>query len=178
MRTFRTTLLTVLLATFVLSLLPQLVSAQAVKMAFVKDDLIKQEYKAWQRAQESWEIDNKAWEDEAIAQQGELEELITEYEKQQLILGESKKREKEAAINAKRDALDLYTKSVYGPGGQAEDKHAKLITPLLENISKAIEMVAIEENYDVVFTLLSGLGYIKESFDITDKVLAKLDEIE
>ena len=178
MRTFRNPLLTFLLVAFVFSLLPQLASAQAVKLAFVKDELIKQEYKAWQRAQETWEIDNKAWEDEAMAQQADLESLIEEYEKQQLILGEAKKREKEAAINAKRDALDLYTKEIYGPGGKAERQHATLITPLLENISKAIETVAIEENYDVVFTLQSGLGYIKESLDITDKVLTKLDEIE
>lgn len=178
MRIFKTAVLTILVAAFALSVAPLEISAQAVKLAYVKDEMIKMEYKAWQRAQETWEIENKAWEDEAVAQQTELEDLIAEYEKQQLILGEDKKREKEAAINAKRDALDLFTKDVYGPNGKAERKHADLITPLLENISQAIELVAIEENYDVVFTLQSGLGYIKESLDITDKVLAKLDEIE
>jgi len=158
--------------------IPQSAAAQAVKLGMVNDEQIKVDFKDWQAAQESWEVENKAWEDEAIAQQTDLEELITEYEKQKLILSEEKKREKEAAINAKRDALDLFTKDVYGPGGKAERKHAQLIGPLLEKITKAIEMVAIEENYDVIFTLQSGLGYIKESMDVTDKVLKKLEEIE
>ena len=178
MRTYKTAVLTLLVAAFVVSLMPQIVSAQAARLAYVQDEKIKTEYKAWQRAQEAWEVENKAWEDEAVAQQTELQDLMDEYDKQKLILGEDKKREKEAAINTKRDALDLYTKDIYGPGGKAEQKHAALITPLLENISKAIEMVAVEENLDVVFTLQSGLGYIKESLDITDKVLAKLEEIE
>jgi outer membrane protein len=158
--------------------IPQTGSAQAVKLGMVNDEQIKIEFKDWQTAQETWEVDNKAWEDEAIAQQTELEEMITEYEKQKLILSDEKKREKEAAINAKRDALDLFTKDVYGPGGKAERKHAQLIGPLLEKITKAIELVAIEENYDVIFTLQSGLGYVKESMDVTDKVLKKLEEID
>jgi len=38
--------------------------------------------------------------------------------------------------------------------------------------------VAIENGYDVIFTLQSGLGYINPSFDVTDKVLEQLENIE
>ncbi len=150
---------------------------QGLKIGFVKDDRIYQEYDAFRKAQEQWEIERKAWDEEALAKQEELMELQTEYDKQKLILSEDKKREREAAINAKQDALDAFTKQVFGPDGTAERKYKDLLDPLIENIQGAIEAVAIEENYDVIFTL-QGIGYIKDSYDVTDKVLRYLEEIE
>ncbi len=153
-------------------------SAQTVKIGFVKDDQIKQGYKAWMKAQELWEVERKAWDDEAQTKQNELQDLMAEYEKQRLILSEDKKKEKEASIRVKQEALDAFTKQVYGPGGNAERKQQDLIAPLLENVNKAIEAVAIEGGYDVVFTMQSGLGYIKETYDVTAKVLEQLEKIE
>ena len=151
------------------------VSAQGLKIGFVKDDVIKQEFKEWQRAQEEFELEYKAWDEEALAKQTEIQDLIDEYEKQRLILSEDKKKEKEAAIRAKQEALDAYTRQVFGPGGTAERKQSQLIQPLLEKVTKAIEVVAIDGGYDVIFTLQSGLGYIKENYDVTDKVLEYLE---
>ncbi|HKK19966.1 MAG TPA: OmpH family outer membrane protein [candidate division Zixibacteria bacterium] len=154
------------------------VSAQALKIGFVKDDRIKSEYKEWQRAQEQWEVESKAWDDEAQSKQDELQQLMDDYDKQRLILSEDKKKEREAAIRTKQEALDAYTKQIYGPGGTAEKKQQMLLQPLLDKVSKAIEAVAEKENYDVIFTLQSGLGYIKPSYDVTDKVLAELENEE
>lgn len=154
------------------------VAAQGMKIGFVRDDVIKDNYKAWQRAQEQWETDQKAWEDEATTRQRELQDLISEYEKQKLILSEDKRREREAAIRTKQEALDAYTRQIYGPNGTAEKKQQTLIVPLLERVTKAIELVAVEGNYDVVFTMQSGLGYIKETYDLTDQVLERLDDLD
>ncbi|RKX21250.1 MAG: hypothetical protein DRP35_04760 [Candidatus Zixiibacteriota bacterium] len=153
-------------------------SAQVTKIGFVNDEKIKMEYKAWSKAQENWEIEAKAWEDEAIQKQQDLQEMIDEFDKQKLILSQEKKKEKEATIKVKQDDLDDFTRRIFGPGGQAERKQAQLLQPLLDNVTKAIEAVAIQENYDVIFTLQSGLGYIKDSYDLTDKVLKYLDENE
>lgn len=153
------------------------VNAQGLKIGFVKDERIFQEYSSWRKAQEQWELERKAWDEEAQAKQEELLELEEEYEKQKLILSEEKKKEREAAINAKRDALDAYTRQVFGPDGTAERKYSGLMQPVLVSIQKAIEAVAIEENYDVIFTM-QAIGYIKEDYDITDKVLKYLEEYE
>jgi outer membrane protein len=153
------------------------VSAQGMKLGYVKEDRIQQEYKAWQRAQEDWNLESKAWEDEALEKQQELQEIEEEYEKQKLILSDDKKREREAAINAKKEALDAYTRQVFGPNGTAERKNQDLLRPILENIQAAIEAVAIEGNYDLILTLQS-VAYIKEAYDITDEVLTRLEELE
>lgn len=153
------------------------VSAQGMKLGYVKEDRIQQEYKAWQRAQEDWNLESKAWEDEALSKQQELQEIEEEYEKQKLILSDNKKREREAAINAKKEALDAYTRQVFGPNGSAERKNQDLLRPILENIQRAIEAVAIDGNYDLILTLQS-VAYIKEAYDVTDEVLTRLEELE
>jgi outer membrane protein len=152
-------------------------TAQALKIGFVKDERIFQEYPAWQKAQEQWDLEKKAWDEEAATKQQELSDLEDEYEKQKLILSDDKKKEREAALNAKREALDAYTSQVFGPGGTAEKKYEQLVKPLLENVHKAMETVALEGNYDVIFTL-QGLGYIKDSYDVTDQVLKALEALE
>ena len=153
-------------------------NAQAMKIGMVKDDVIKQNYKAWQRAQQQWETERKAWDTEATSKQQELQDLMAEYDKQRLILSDEKKKEREAAIRAKQEALDAYTRQVYGPDGSAEKKQAELLSPILENVSKAIEAVALDGGYDVIFTEQSGLGYIKPAYDVTQKVLEYLEKIE
>jgi len=159
-------------------ILAERAQSQGIKIGFVNDERIKVEYKAWQKAQEQWELEAKAWEDEAMQKQTDLQELQDEYDKQKLILSEEKKKEKEAAIKVKSDDLDIYTRRIFGPNGEAERKQAQLLQPLLEKVTQAIEAIAVESNYDVVFTLQSGLGYIKESYDLTDKVLQYLEENE
>jgi len=152
--------------------------AQGVKIGFINDEKIKAAYPEWTRAQDQMNIEMKAWDDEAAAKQTELDDLMQEYDKQKLILSEDKKKEREAAIRAKKDALDAYTRQVYGPSGTAETKQMELIKPLLDKVNSAIQLVAEEGGYDVVFTLQSGLGYIKPSYDLTEKVLAKLETLE
>ncbi len=153
-------------------------SAQGMKIGYLKDDEVRATYKAWVRAQEQWDIEKKAWDTEAQAKSDELTAMLEEYEKQRLILSDDKKKEREAALRAKKDALDAYTKQIYGPGGTAEAKQDELMRPLLANLNKAIEQVALDEGYDIIFTSQSGLGYIKPSYDVTAKVLEYLDKLD
>lgn len=147
--------------------------AQTLKIGFIKEDRIRTEYKAFQKAEEQWNIESKAWEDEANTKQTELQTMYDDYEKQKLILSDEKKKEREAALRVKKDALDAYTKTIFGPGGQAEAKQKTLLEPIFGAVNKAIEAVSIENGYDVVFTL-SSIGYIKDTYDVTDKVLEYL----
>ena len=178
MRTFLNLMLALLALTPLFLVSSEQAHAQGVKIGFINDEKIKAAYPEWSRAQEQMNIEMKAWDDEAAAKQKELDDLQQEYDKQKLILSEDKKKEREAAIRAKKDALDAYTRQIYGPSGSAEAKQMELIKPLLDKVNTAIQLVAEEGGYDVVFTLQSGLGYIKPSYDLTDKVLAKLETLE
>ena len=176
MKRFKNILLSLLLGAMVFPVLADSASAQEMKIGFVRDERIKKEFPAWMKAEEQWRAETQAWEEEAMTKQDELLQMEQDYEKQRLILSDDKKRQKEAAINTKKEALDAFTKQIYGPNGTAERKHGLLLGPLLEGISNAIEAVAVEGNFDVIFTLQSGLGYIKEEYDVTDLVVKYLEE--
>jgi outer membrane protein len=153
-------------------------SAQSLKIGFVLDTAIQNSYKAWQRANDLWETERKAWDTEGQTKQQELQDMISDYEKQRLILSDEKKKDREAAIRTKQEALDAYTRQIYGPGGTAEKKQEELLSPLTENIRKAIEAVANDGGYDIIFTMQSNLGYIRPTFDVTQKVLDYLEKID
>lgn len=152
--------------------------AQGVKIGYVHDDKIMNEFPDFTRAQEQYSLEVNAWNEEAQGMQTELDEMLADYEKQKLILSADKKAEREAAIRAKRDGLDAFTRDIFGPGGRAERKNDELLSPLLDKINRAIAAVAEEGGYDVIFTLQSGLGYIKPTLEVTDEVLEKLEQIE
>ena len=149
-------------------------TAAAQKFGFIDSDKIQENYKEWVTAQEQFNTELKAWEDEAAAMENELREMLEDYEKQKLILSADKKAEKEAAIQAKDQALASFTREISSPGGRAERRMNELVKPLYEKITAAIEKVAIEENYEFVFNS-AGLAYAKKELDITDKVIEVLE---
>ncbi|UCD18425.1 MAG: OmpH family outer membrane protein [Candidatus Zixiibacteriota bacterium] len=168
-------LLAASVALFMIAALASTGSAQLGKFGYVDSDKIFANYKDWVKAQEEFNTEYKAWDEEARQMQEELDEMVAEFEKQKLILSPDKKKEREAAIDAKRQALDAYTKQIFGPAGEAERRNNALVKPLLEKINAAIERVATEGNYDFIFNS-GGLAYAKKDFDITDKVLEALEE--
>ncbi len=149
-------------------------TAAAQRLAFVDSESIKNNYTEWRKAEETFNAEFKAWEDEAAKMDTDLRQMIQDYEKQKLILSAEKKLEREAAISAKEQALGSFTREISAPGGKAERRMNELVQPLLDKIQAAIEKVAIEENYDYVFNS-TGLAYAKKEHDITEKVIEILE---
>jgi outer membrane protein len=152
-------------------------AAMAQRSAFIDSEKIQANYKEWVTAQEQFNTEFKAWEDEAARMEQELRDMITEYEKQKVILSSDKKLEREATIGAKEQALASFTREISSPGGKAERRMNELVKPLYEKITAAIEKIAIEQDYDFVFNS-AGLAYAKKELDITDKVIEILESGE
>ncbi|SYZ73332.1 putative Outer membrane chaperone Skp (OmpH) [Candidatus Zixiibacteriota bacterium] len=168
-------LMAAILGLFALMILAPVSFAQVGKFGYVDSQRILSEFKELSKAQEEFNTQYKAWDDEAKNMQKDIDDMQSEYDKQKLILSPDKKKEREAAIDAKKQALDAYTRDTFGPGGAADKKNAELVKPLMEKINAAIERVATEGNYDFVFNS-DGLVYAKKDYDITDKVLKILEE--
>jgi len=149
--------------------------AQYGKIGYVDSDKIAVSYKAIVTAQEELETESKAWEDKAREMQKVLEEMEEEFDKQKLILSDEKKRERSAAIEAQRQALDAFTREIFGPSGAAERKYAALMKPIYDKINEAITRISTEGNYDIIFNS-AALAFAKPEFDVTDKVIEILDE--
>jgi outer membrane protein len=152
-------------------------AAAAQRFAYVDSERVIKNYKDWATAEQQFNTEYKAWEEEAARMETELQTMFDEYEKQKLILSADKKLEREAAISAKEQALNAFTRDISSPGGKAEKRMAELTKPLYEKITAAIEKVAIQENYDFVFNSV-GLAYAKKELEITDKVIEVLESGE
>ena len=132
---------------------------QVVKSGYIDSDKIFAEYSEWSKAQEEFNTDYKAWDDQAKEMQVEFEEMLEEYNRQKLILSDEKKKEREAAIEAKKQALDAFTNQIFGPNGEAERRNNALIQPLLEKINAAIEQVATDGNYDFIYNSIISIRH-------------------
>jgi len=147
--------------------------AQSIKIGYLDDQKVLQNYDAWNKAKEQFESEMKAWEDEANRMMQNYTQDSLEYEKQKLILSDERRKTRLAEINAKRTALEAFTKDVFSQNGQADRKNTALTKPLLDNMMAAVRKVATEGNYDVIFNS-SALAYINPAFDITDKIIETL----
>ncbi|MCH9032018.1 MAG: OmpH family outer membrane protein, partial [candidate division Zixibacteria bacterium] len=145
-------------------------SAQSLKIGYVDEEKVIASYEAWAKAEDLFRADYKAWEDEANRMQQAYIEDSVEYARQKLILSSEKKTERLAEINAKRLALESFTRDIFGPNGQAERKSTTLRQPLLDNITAAINKVATDGNYDLVLNT-SALAFAIPALDLSDKVI-------
>jgi len=148
--------------------------AQSVKIGFVDSEKIIQNYEAWRKAEEQFQTEARAWEDEYEKMlRGYVDDSL-EFQKKKLILSSERKAQWQAEINAKRIAAESFGKDVFGPNGQSERKRAALMKPLIENLNAAINKVASEGNYDAILNP-DALAYANPALDITDKVIAALE---
>lgn len=154
---------------------PAEIQAQNVKIGYVDDAKVLQNYEAWTKAEEQFQTEVRAWDEEAQRMYQAYVEDSLDFERQRLILSADRKVERRAEIGAKRQATESFTKDIYGPNGTAERKKAGLTKPLVDNMNAAIVKVASDGNYDVIFNS-SGLAYINPAFDITDKVIEILSQ--
>ncbi len=108
----------------------------------------------------------------------EIDRLTEELETQALMLSESAKEKKQAEIERRAEELDEF--SVYIQR-RSIDREAKYTDAILKDLDlrlpSIIESIAEKEGYRFVFDVRS-LFYVtpEKEFDLTDKVLARLNE--
>ena len=118
--------------------------------------------------------------------QKELEDLNNEFvakskqfESQSLLLSEEKKKE------VQKDLEDLYRRGMeyqqdkFGTGGEIEKKYQELTDPIINKINEAIEKIASDDDFDLVFDVVNmGVLYANpdRAEDITQDVLDELNK--
>ena len=146
-------------------------SAQ-MKIGYVDTDRILQEYKPFVDAQSEF----KRFADEQSRMMSEKENVIKklqdDYERQKLLLSETKKQELEKDIQAR---MSEYQKFYEETNGKAQQKNQELSEPIYKDVNVVLERVAKTGGYDFVFNA-NQVAYAKEEHDITQKVLDDLNK--
>ena len=104
--------------------------------------------------------------------------LKDDFEKKKLILTEKIRRQKEEEIKNMEKKIADFRQQKFGENGEYFQKQNELMKPVQDRVFKAIQDVAKEGGYDFVIDRSTQLLllYMNDRYDLTQKVIKKLEE--
>ncbi|MDH4223442.1 MAG: OmpH family outer membrane protein [candidate division Zixibacteria bacterium] len=152
---------------------------QEGKIGYMDSMKLRTDYKEFADAQAKFDQEVAKWQAETDSIKMELDSLETEFNKQSLLLSDEKKKEKESQLKQKKDSYTNHINQVFGPGGKMEKLNAELTKPILDKINIALEKIALENNYVMIFDAVNGnVAWAKKGLDLTERVLEELNKMQ
>ncbi len=150
--------------------------AKAQDIAYVDSRYILENIPEFNTAQEQLTNLSNDWQEEISALKEDVERLYRNYQAEQYLLPEDKKRDFEEKIITKEQEIKALTKERFGPEGKLYEKQEKLIRPIMDLINKAIKDFANDGEYDIIFDKSSDLIMIfaNPELDKSDDILEAL----
>ena len=148
-------------------------ATQAQKFAYVDTDYILNKIPEFKQAQDKLDAISADWQKEIENKYTEVDQMYRTYQQEQVLLtDEMKVKREEAIINKENQAKKLQQK-YFGPEGDLYLKRQELIKPIQDKIYDAIQQLAANNKYQVIFDSSSDLImlYKNNNLDKSDKVL-------
>ena len=148
-------------------------SIQAQKFAYVDTDYILNKIPDFKQAQDKLDALSTDWQKEIENKYSDVEKMYRAYQQEQVLLTADMKEKREGAIIKKEtDAKNLQQK-YFGPEGSLYIKRQELIKPIQDKIYDAIQQLAADNKYAIIFDSSSDLIllYKNDNYDKSDKVL-------
>ena len=146
------------------------------KFAFVDSEYILDQMESYQKAQK--QIDDLAaeWQKELDKKVGNIESKVNDLRKNELLLPEDIKEEKDLEITTLQNELRAYQSKKFGVGGDLFKRRKELIQPIQRKVFKAIESLAKDNNYSFVLdkSKNSNILYADPKYDKSDAIIRKL----
>ena len=155
------------------------VVSYAQKFAYVDTDYILNNIPEFNQAQDKLDEISKQWQAEIEGIYTEVDKMYRDYQIQEVLLtDEMKKKREEAIITKEKSAKDLQKKR-FGPEGDLYGKRQELIKPIQDKVYDAIQQLAANSKYAIIFDSSSDLImlYSSPNLDKSDKVLENMGYI-
>ena len=161
----------------ILSMLLLSFSAAEIKIGYVDSNEIMSKFEEVRQVQVDLEKEQRRLESEFNSLVTQLDSLQQDYERQRLLMSETRRQEKEnEIINMKKSAEEFQLKK-FGPEGEIYRKQNELLKPVLKKIDVAIQKVGGEQGYDFILDAMSGaLLYALDSHNLTEDVMDELSK--
>jgi outer membrane protein len=167
----------VLPALVLLSSTAAVAGAAELKIGFIDSEKIFAEYQATSVAQAEFEADIQQWNQELETRKRELEKMTEDFESQRLILSQQKQQEMEEQLQTKRTELDAFVQEIWGPAGKVAQRNEQLTRPIVEKIREVLNEIGNQEGFSIIFDAIDGnVVYADQALDLTDRVIARLNE--
>lgn len=146
------------------------------KFAFVDSEYILGQMESYQKAQKQIDDLSKKWQKELDDKTKVIENKLNDLKKNEILLPEDIKQEKEMEITNLQLDLRKYQSDKFGVGGDLFRKRKELIQPIQRKIYKAIESLAEDNNYSFVLdkSKNSNILFADPKYDKSDAIVRKL----
>lgn len=163
----------ILLSALMLGAMPTMAQQ---KYACVNTDYVLRSIPDYTNAQKRLDKYVEDWTAELVEKQSELENLRAEYEQESYLLPENLKKRRQEEIKSKEREVRALQQQRFGPGGDLDKKRAELLKPVQDRVYAAIERIAQEKNYGMVFDKAGSPAvlFANKKYDISDDVLESL----
>lgn len=167
----------VLTAAGIVLFAPAIAAAQQsdLKIAYVDSEAIIKQAPGYTEANEQFNQTAGQWRDSLETKRTELQGLFEEYKKQEVILSPEAKSERQQEILQLENEIQQYFQSKFGPEGEAGQRQAELMQPIIERVNEAIDETRREGGYSLIFDLNDGALVAGDpTLNITDEVIRRL----
>ena len=151
-------------------------SLSAQKFAYIDSKYVLSHMPEYMAAQKQINELSAEWQAQVEQKYTAIEQLEKSFQAEKILLTEEMKKKREADISERREEVKQYQKSKFGVEGDLFKKREELVAPIQEQIFQAIEDIASQSQYMVVFDKAShsNMLYTNPKHDISDKVLKKM----
>ena len=142
------------------------------KIGYINSQAILAQTPGATEAQDQFERDMARYRTEVDQMGQELQELISQFEQQQLTLSPQAKDTQTQAIQTKQQEYNTRVQELEEEAGR---RQAELVQPIMDRVTAAIDQIREEGNYTVIFDLASeSIVSADPAGDITDIVIQRL----
>ena len=152
------------------------VFTMAQKYAFVDTEYIMDNIPAFNAAQEQLDQVSAQYQKELESIHAEIDQMYKDYQAESVLLSEEMKRKREDVIISKEKEYKKLQQKYFGREGDLYKKRQGLIKPIQDDVYNAIQDIANEGNYAVIFDKSGGttMLFTNPKFDLSDLVLQKM----
>ena len=150
-----------------------------VKIGWVDGAQLMYSHEDMRVAQAELEKEQKRVQVEFESKVATLDSLRSEFDKRKMLLDEESLRKMQNNILSLTQELEGYQNKYFGPEGEFYKMQNELLEPIMQEINKAIQNVAIKEGFDYVLdvTTQQGVVYALDSYNITEQVMTELSKM-
>ena len=148
-----------------------------IKIGYVDSNEIMNNFEEVRQVQVDLEKEQKRLEAEFNDLVYSLDSLKQDYDRQRLLMSDTRRNEKETEIANKEKSIQKFQLDKFGPEGEIYRKQNQLLKPVLGKIDEAIQKVGNERGYDFILDAMSGaLLYALDSHNLTEDVMEELSK--
>jgi outer membrane protein len=147
--------------------------AAEIKVAVIDVNKVLNESEAGKAAKKKMEDRYEELKKNIDQKSDEARKMKEDIDKQKILLGKEKLKEKEDALNARVAELRQLTQEAEK---EMQNRQSELTRDILKIIEGQVNKVVKDEKIDLVLERTSGVIHFDPSMDITDKVLALVNK--